>query len=93
MNDREKLIELLNAIIGCGYEIRDRVMVVANSEIADHLIANGVTIQKRGKWAEKMIPLDWCEDDVDIVCECSECSTSSCGISNYCPNCGTKMEG
>lgn len=40
---RDKLIELLNGLIGCGYELHDRIKVVSNSEIADHLIANGVT--------------------------------------------------
>ena len=40
---RDKLIELLNGLIGCGYELHDRIKVVSNSEIADYLISHGVT--------------------------------------------------
>lgn len=49
--------------------------------------------QKHGEWIEEIIPLDWCEDDVDISYKCSECGCNNFGESNYCPNCGAKMDG
>ena len=45
-----------------------------------------------GEWIEKQIPLNWCEDDVDIVYECSICGCENFGESPYCPNCGAKMD-
>lgn len=49
--------------------------------------------KKHGEWIEKQIPLNWCEDDVDIVYECSICGCKNFGESPYCPNCGAKMDG
>ena len=48
---------------------------------------------KHGEWIEKQIPLKWCEDDVDIVFECSVCKVESPFTSDNCPNCGAKMDG
>ncbi len=48
--------------------------------------------RKHGEWIEKQIHLTWCEDDVDIVFECSVCKTEVPFASDYCPNCGAKME-
>lgn len=45
------------------------------------------------EWIEKQIELKWCEDDVDIIYECSLCHTDSAFETDYCPNCGTKMKG
>ncbi len=47
---------------------------------------------KHGEWTEKQIPLDWCDDDVDIVYECSICKAEEPYTSTYCPNCGAKMD-
>ena len=90
MTDREKLIELLvnsphlDVLYGEEY-----------GDAADHLLANGVVVQKHGRW-EIIV------DDYD--CEMMQCSccgsefydgdndTVDC-LHNYCPNCGAKMDG
>ena len=48
---------------------------------------------RHGEWIEKAILLEWCEDDVDIVFECSYCETECPFTSDYCPNCGAMMRG
>ena len=60
MGMREKLIELLNKVQDMGVTVipagmGDRYDHVWNQKVADHLIANGVTIPvrcKECKWAE-----------------------------------------
>lgn len=47
---------------------------------------------KHGEWIKKIIPLDWCDDDADIVYECSVCKSEIPFTSNFCPNCGAKMK-
>lgn len=84
MNDRERLIKLIMSA--------DCVSGFAGS-LADHLIANGVTIQKQGRWKERYVKLTSCEDDVDIIYICSECEAHNFDESPYCPNCGAKMDG
>ena len=46
-----------------------------------------------GRWIEKQEPIPWCEDDVDVFSVCSVCDCCSLDESNYCPNCGAKMDG
>ena len=46
-----------------------------------------------GRWIEKEVKLNWCEDDVDILYECSVCECQNFGETHYCPNCGAKMDG
>ena len=46
-----------------------------------------------GHWVEKELFIPWCDDDVDIIYECSCCRTESGGTSPYCPNCGAKLDG
>ena len=88
MNDREKLIELIESARYWGSN--------TSAEVADHLIANEVVIQKRGEWVRK-------EYNFDIYAECSRCREEYClsvGWSftdwkkymHYCPNCGAKMK-
>ena len=60
---------------------------------AETVIEAGYRKQSVGEWKEKAVKLTWCEDDVDIVYECSCCATTSHGESPYCPNCGAKMKG
>lgn len=82
MTDREKLIELLkdspslDALDDDGY-----------ARGADHLIANGVTAQKHGRWCQaRFAPLS------AVICSvCNEWFYNLAG-SNYCPNCGAKMD-
>ena len=61
-NKKQALIELLDGIIGCGYELHDRIKVVSNSEIADHLLAHGVTIAAEARLLE-----EWHEDIGDVL--------------------------
>lgn len=61
-------------------------------DIAKNLTAVDVVKVRYGEWTEKIIPLDWCDDDVDIIFECSACKEDSPFTSKYCPNCGAKMD-
>ena len=89
MNDRERLIDILykGFYISPENDIKGTVQ-----KAADYLIAHGVTVQKHGRWHFK-----WdAERDprrlfVRIVC--SECNLHTGQKSNYCPNCGAKMDG
>ena len=70
MDVREKLVELLKANFYDEYEFE---------EIADILIAHGVTVQKHGRWL-----LDG---------RCSECLENPLTThKTYCPSCGAKMD-
>ena len=57
------------------------------ADIADHLIANGVTILDRGEWETQKYPLT----------QCSECYRVRDFVHdhgwNFCPNCGADMRG
>ena len=95
-NIREKLVELLNRVQDSGqkttYEEHSiNVCVRRNEDIADHLLANGVTVQEcigfDGKWIVK---------GQEVFC--SNCNKESgynawgaSAFSDYCPNCGKKM--
>lgn len=98
---RDKLIELLNSFLG-GCEIKDITPPYGVENLADYLIANGVTFAepvKHGVW-------EMTEDDYMglWLMRCSLCNEEWCfegkeeGIDmqlanyNYCPNCGAKME-
>lgn len=74
MNDRQRLTDLLLDTLP------ENGPWVGNIKgLVDHLIANGVTIQKHGRW--------------DRNGYCSECDfwTCYCGDYHYCPNCGADM--
>jgi hypothetical protein len=47
---------------------------------------------RHGRWEEHLEPIRWCEDDVDVFYKCSACQCTVHGESNYCPNCGAKMD-
>ena len=76
---KQRLIELIKQGNG-GYEFNSLY------RIADHLIANGVTIRDRGEWVEHTY---------------GELKCSACGIVqedefrryNFCPHCGADMRG
>lgn len=81
---KEKLIELVKrAIIELDYGD-------AATQIAYHLIANGVTVQKKGEWKWEYIVTHGVAEK-KAVC-------SLCGVPNkqykppYCPHCGAKMD-
>ena len=83
MDVREKLVELLDIIIQPGQKTL--------GDIADYLIARGVTVQECGHWED---------DHGDYVCSCCHTAFTDDLIwlvrgesnePNYCPNCGAKM--
>jgi hypothetical protein len=95
-SQRDKLVELiLNAPkISCikgGQATGKQYQTFQN--IADHLLANGVILQKQGKWKIK-------RDDCDfeyMMCSCckEEFFPEGCVVEitpNFCPNCGAKMK-
>jgi hypothetical protein len=71
-NTREKLIELLVDSIYENVELDDGYVgyEVNNEQIADYLIANGVTVQEcvRGYW-------DVCNNNGNIQYRCPHCET------------------
>ena len=48
---------------------------------------------RHGRWIETQEPISWCEDDVEVNYECSECKESNFVEWTYCPHCGAKMDG
>lgn len=91
MDDREKLIELIESARYWGSN--------TSAEVAEHLIANGVVIQKQGKWAIDKEDIKWGNSLKRRYC-------SKCGerpyfdkeeyefvLTKHCPNCGAKMRG
>ena len=47
------------------------------------------TAEKRGKWMR----IQYGEDDFDYDYKCSNCSYAVWDDSDYCPNCGARMDG
>ena len=105
MTDREKLIELLCNLPTPEFVIGTRragKKLITAGFIADHLIANGVTVQenttadvapvRHGRWKKQ-----------SGLYSCSECGMTcpydvqadviEYWACNYCPNCGAKMDG
>ena len=69
---REKLIELIGQAQDCGCDVTDVVEMnyVENDALADHLIANGVTIPVRCKECVNYCGFEHCKNgicDVDSV--------------------------
>ena len=80
MTDREKLIELQKT--NCTAK---KCQSSCYECMADHLIANDVTIQKHGRWLY---------DSATGIAFCSECQCDAVeAVTDYCPNCGAKMDG
>ena len=85
MNDREKLIELIEK-----WNKDEFAISYASYELADYFIANGVVIQKQGEWEEST------NYDVGFwvcsVCNFTSEATAASKLYKYCPNCGAKMK-
>ena len=83
MNDREKLIELIEK-----WNKDEFAISYASDELADYLIANGVVVQKQGKWVlkETLVRSPFAKNAY-----CSECYEETPSLLNYCPNCGAFM--
>ena len=80
MNERERLIELLNYVADNLMDFPTEGFINA---LADHLIAHGVVVQKQGEWEEK-------EHGEFYSCSCCNYTTDF-RLANYCPNCGAEM--
>ena len=94
MTDKEILIGLIESN---EMEFIRYCLEIANGDVsgvitskeeftADRLIANGVTIQKHGRWVF--------DNGVDYCQKCSECKTVKPPHyirHSYCPHCGAKM--
>lgn len=80
MTDKERLTELVNE---CKWW-------TITEDIADHLIANGVVVQKQGEWILN-------EDNKWACSECDGVAVSHPekpewqALTTCCPNCGAKM--
>ena len=94
-NTREKLIDILDEVQHYGISTNPGVNCVYNSDIADHLIANGVTVQECGYWIK-----------TETNSTCSKCGGNVISWSgeydgyerergiclmHYCPHCGARM--
>lgn len=82
MSERERLIALLKGNLpyhsnGVAYWQDEHV-----GALADHLIAHGVTIEKRSHWVE---------DDYGWA-RCAECGGLGTATWSRCPKCEAKME-
>ena len=89
MTDKERLVELLESGQNLCKRPCSECPAVAHNPLtcdlhllADHLIANGVVVQKQGEWIED----GYC----DLPCVCSVCG---CGPTErmFCGSCGAKM--
>lgn len=85
MNDRKRLIELQKTNCVRGKKCCEDCLKC----MADHLIANGVVVQKQGEWSH-------CAGGRSICNHCGEYPLYDYfgrqKFSNYCPHCGAKME-
>ena len=103
MDVREKLVELLEphtSGLACEYESGSCELTSCRScnakNIADHLIANGVTVQEGGYW----VSLTDCANAGVYCSVCHKkvykedyawCNRKNKLRSDYCPHCGAKM--
>ena len=83
MTDKEKITEILKA-----YTKKHNIMAssVILEEYADYLLANGVIVQKQGKWVIAG------KDKNDMcIFQCSNCGRKQYGATLYCSTCGFEM--
>lgn len=102
MDIKEKLVDLLtdnlprvDNLPQCDNPLQYAINEIVE-RIADHLIAHGVTVQKRGYWAS----LTDCAN-AGVYCsvchkkvykeDYARCSRKNKLRSDYCPHCGSKM--
>ena len=87
-NTREKLIELLCSVeYGNGSLIGNNFQKGFIEKIADHLIANGVTIQKEGKLYWKPVG----KGTWNLTCSACDSHLGCRENAKYCPECGAKF--
>jgi predicted amidophosphoribosyltransferase len=83
MTDREKLTRLLfdSPVLNTMYNSYAEI-----EEAADHLLANGVTVQKHGRWRNEWG--NWRNRECSV---CGAVYTWDITL-RLCPNCGAKMD-
>ena len=97
MDVREKLVELIKDGIRKGLRSKgDDRLDYSFEDVADHLIANGVTVQECGYW----VSLTDCAN-AGVYCsvchkkiykeDYARCNRKNKLRSDYCPHCGAKM--
>lgn len=94
--EKGKLIELVNDII--LYLPWGEIASDTAERIADRIIENGITVQKRGHWEEAPDEYGICATEFT----CSNCKESLRSsemtdeeflmLMKYCPNCGAQMD-
>lgn len=91
MTDRDNIVKVLDDfkynLSGCAGN--NKCFVVDDHiELANHLVANGVIVQKHGRWILKKT----CGVNTEKW-HCSVCDKppNSLCIEDYCPNCGADM--
>lgn len=96
MDVREKLVEILKQAPFEGRVLDEWWFEEKIKKIADHLISNGVTVQKCGYW----ISLTDCANAGVYCSVCNKkvykedyawCNRKNKLRSDYCPHCGAKM--
>ena len=70
---------------------RDLCLCVTEWDIKDAPAADVAPVV-HGQWVWKQFPIPWGDSDLDVYTVCSVCGCCSPGESNYCPNCGAKMD-
>ena len=90
---RDRLIELLKQAERT-FSTTGRPVLDIEEYVADHLFANGVTVQAHGEWIEQSDGWD------GVLYTCSACRCDWCTIDGtpfennmrFCPECGAKMD-
>jgi len=86
--DADKLIkDYTDIFTEYGIELAEQFQGVINQSPAEN-----VAPRESAEWIEKVKPCEWSEDDVEISYKCSHCNNIFDYVSNYCPNCGSKMK-
>ena len=87
MTYKERIIEILQT------QSSERKMQFTKAKkIADALIDNGVIVQNQGKWVKN--PTGFTNDICSVCFGDSPVDNRNYPIrTNYCPNCGAKMDG
>lgn len=98
MDVKEKLVEILKQAPFEGKVLDEWWWEEKIKRIADHLITNGVTVQECGYW----VSLTECANAGVYCSVCHKkvykedyawCNRKNKLRSDYCPNCGAKMDG
>lgn len=91
--DRSELLKRLKVTplleLGIPLHVKEGVLDLVSKEPA----ADTEPV-RHGRWVDVENPLTWCEDDVEICSYCSLCGAENAlGETEFCPNCGAKMDG